>query len=51
MVAFKRLRTAVVAGLIVVLAGCQSSGGLGGSGGVDPRLANNQDVEFLINRV
>ncbi|MDV5353637.1 hypothetical protein HF650_19820 [Kosakonia sp. SMBL-WEM22] len=47
MVAFKRLRTAVVAGLIVVLAGCQSSGGLGGSGGVDPRLANNQDVEFF----
>ncbi len=47
MVAFKRLRTAVVAGLIVVLAGCQSSGGMGGSGSVDPRLANNQDVEFF----
>ena len=37
MVAFKRLRTAVVAGLIVVLAGCQSSGGMGGSGSVEPR--------------
>ena len=46
MVTFKALRTAMVAGLIVVLAGCQSTGSSGG-GGVDPRLANNQDVEFF----
>ena len=46
MVTFKALRTAMVAGLIVVLAGCQSTGGSSG-GGVDPRLANNQDVEFF----
>lgn len=45
MVTFKALRTAAVAGLIVVLAGCQSTGSSGG--GVDPRLANNQDVEFF----
>ncbi|EOW6742793.1 hypothetical protein ACOZ0W_001928 [Cronobacter dublinensis] len=45
MVTFKALRTAMVAGLIVVLAGCQSTGS--SSGGVDPRLANNQDVEFF----
>ena len=46
MVTFKALRTAMVAGLIVVLAGCQSTGSSSG-GGVDPRLANNQDVEFF----
>ncbi|ABP62837.1 MULTISPECIES: hypothetical protein [Enterobacteriaceae] len=46
MVTFKALRTAAVAGLMVVLAGCQSSGS-SSSGGVDPRLANNQDVEFF----
>lgn len=46
MVTFKALRTAMVAGLIVILAGCQSTGS-GGGGGVDPRLANNQDVEFF----
>jgi len=46
MVTFKALRTAAVVGLIVVLAGCQSSGS-SSSGGVDPRLANNQDVEFF----
>jgi len=45
MVTFKALRTAAVAGLMVVLAGCQSTGS--GGGGVDPRLANNQDVEFF----
>ncbi|MDH6164836.1 septal ring factor EnvC (AmiA/AmiB activator) [Leclercia adecarboxylata] len=45
MVNFKALRTAAVAGLMVVLAGCQSTGS--GGGGVDPRLANNQDVEFF----
>lgn len=45
MVTFKALRTAAVAGLMVVLAGCQSTGSSGG--GVDPRLANNQDVEFF----
>lgn len=46
MVTFKALRTAMVAGLMVVLAGCQSTGSSSG-GGVDPRLANNQDVEFF----
>lgn len=45
MITFKALRTAMVAGLLVVLAGCQSTGSSGG--GVDPRLANNQDVEFF----
>ena len=45
MVTFKALRTAAVAGLMVVLVGCQSTGSSGG--GVDPRLANNQDVEFF----
>lgn len=45
MITFKVLRTAAVAGLMVVLAGCQSSGSSGG--GIDPRLANNQDVEFF----
>ncbi|ROP58180.1 hypothetical protein EDF81_3343 [Enterobacter sp. BIGb0383] len=43
----KSLRTATTAIFIVALVGCQSSGGLGNSGGVDSRLANNQDVEFF----
>ncbi|TDT52374.1 hypothetical protein N7922_21615 [Kosakonia sp. ML.JS2a] len=48
MITLRALRTAMVAGLIVALAGCQSTGGTGSSNGsVDPRLANNQDVEFF----
>ncbi|MBV7406802.1 hypothetical protein KW828_18865 [Enterobacter sp. ENT03] len=46
MFTFKALRTVIVAGLMVVVAGCQSTGS-SSSGGVDPRLANNQDVEFF----
>ncbi|WP_447782447.1 hypothetical protein [Enterobacter asburiae] len=42
----KVIRTAVIAGIMVFLAGCQN-GSTGSSGGVDPRLANNQDVEFF----
>ena len=42
----KVIRTAVIAGMMVFLAGCQN-GSTGSSGGVDPRLANNQDVEFF----
>lgn len=43
----KSIRTAIAAMLIIVLAGCQSTGGIGKSGEVDSRLANNQDVEFF----
>ncbi|MEI7173288.1 hypothetical protein [Pectobacterium carotovorum] len=46
MVTFKALRTATIAGLIVLLAGCQSSSSLGGNG-VDPRLSKNEDIEFF----
>lgn len=46
MIAFNSLRTAIVTALVIALTACQS-GGVGGSGGVDPRLTNNQDVEFF----
>ncbi|KHS80260.1 hypothetical protein [Pectobacterium brasiliense] len=46
MVTFKSLRTATIAGLIVLLAGCQNSSSLGGSG-VDPRLSKSEDMEFF----
>ncbi|MBN3208218.1 hypothetical protein ACIPSX_01015 [Pectobacterium sp. CHL-2024] len=46
MVTFKALRTATIAGLIVLLAGCQNSSSLGGNG-VDPRLSKSEDMEFF----
>jgi septal ring factor EnvC (AmiA/AmiB activator) len=47
MAMFKTLRTAIVTGLIVVLAGCQNSGGINTGGSVDPRLSSSQDIEFF----
>lgn len=47
MITFKTISTAMIACFVVILAGCQSTGGLGGNGQVDSRLADNQDVEFF----